>query len=115
MKVTVVGYLACDFQDKDGKQVQGVSLKVIKDSNKDGFVGKDIMKVWLPKSIVDSVGFVPDVGSDVELIYDFDGRNSILIGYKLIEPTEYTADNSLHVQGKEMNPIEKAFAAVNAE
>ena len=93
MKATVVGYLPCDFQDKEGKQVQGVSLKVIVDSSRKGFVGKDIMKVWMPKDMVEELG-VPAPGRDVELIYDFDGRNSYFIGYKLLE-----ADNTFSGEG----------------
>ena len=74
MKVTVVGYLACDFKDKNGKQVRGVSLKVTMDSRNENFVGKDVGKIWLPESLVHEMGYVPDVGSEVELLYETDGR-----------------------------------------
>lgn len=85
MKAHVVGYQTCDFKDKDGKQVQGVSLKCLVDSTSEALVGQDISKIWVPMKLLESVGFVPDVGSDVNLIYDYDGRKSVLVGYELIE------------------------------
>lgn len=85
MKAHVVGYQTCDFKDKDGKQVQGVSLKCLVDSTSETLVGQDISKIWIPMKLLESVGFVPDVGSDVNLVYDYDGRKSVLVGYELIE------------------------------
>lgn len=85
MKAHVVGYQTCDFKDKDGKQVQGVSLKCLVDSTSEALVGQDISKIWIPMNLLESVGFVPDVGSDVNLVYDYDGRKSVLVGYELIE------------------------------
>lgn len=84
MKAHVVGYLACDFKGKDGERVQGVSLKCLVKPTSEDFVGQDVTKFWLPASMIDSVGFVPDVGSDIDLLYDYDGRKSVLVGYKLI-------------------------------
>lgn len=84
MKAHVVGYQTCDFKDKDGKQVQGVSLKCLVDSTSENFVGQDISKIWLPFNLIEAVGFVPDVGSDVNLIYDYDGKKLVLTGYELV-------------------------------
>ncbi len=84
MKAHVVGYQTCDFKDKDGKQVQGVSLKCLVDSTSETFVGQDIAKIWVPLKLLESVGFVPDVGSDVNLIYDYDGKKPVLTGYELV-------------------------------
>lgn len=93
MKAHVVGYQTCDFKDKDGKQVQGVSLKCLVDSTSETFVGQDISKIWVPLKLLESVGFVPDVGSDINLIYDYDGRKSVLVGYELIESDKSDTDS----------------------
>lgn len=82
MKAHVVGFQSCDFKDREGKQVQGVSLKCVVDSTNVNLVGKDICKIWLSNKLVSAVGFVPEVDKDVNLIYDFDGRHSVLIGYE---------------------------------
>ena len=82
MKAHVVGFQSCDFKDREGKQVQGVSLKCVVDSTNVNLVGKDICKIWLSNILVSNVGFIPEVDKDVNLIYDFDGRHSVLIGYE---------------------------------
>ena len=88
MKAHVVGYQTCDFKDKDGKQVQGVSLKCLVDSTSETFVGQDIAKIWVPLKLLEFVGFVPDVGSDVNLIYDYDGKKPVLTGYELLTESD---------------------------
>lgn len=85
MIAKVVGYKVCDFEDKNGKKVNGVSLKCLVDSNDIDFVGKDIAKIWLPFDLVQNVGNIPDVDSDVDFQYDFDGRKAVLVGYKVIK------------------------------
>jgi hypothetical protein len=94
MKAHVVGYQTCDFKDRDGKQVQGVSLKCLVDSTtSETLVGQDIAKIWIPMKLLESVGFVPDVGSDVNLVYDYDGRKSVLVGYELIKSDKSDTDS----------------------
>ena len=91
MKVKVVGYKALDFaaREMDNKHVSGVSLKCVFDNLSDeDLVGQDITKIWLPSALVQKVGFVPDIGSDVELNYDFDGKRAVLSSYSLISDKE---------------------------
>lgn len=83
MKAQVVGYQSCDFKDDDGHRVQGISLKCLLHSSSESLVGCDVAKIWLSNEIVSKVGFVPDVGSIVNLEYDFDGRRAKLISYTL--------------------------------
>lgn len=85
MTVNVVGYKVCDFKDKEGKTVRGVSLKCLVESHDSEFVGMDILKVWLPEILVSNIGFIPEVGKQVDLKYDFDGRKAILSGYSYAE------------------------------
>lgn len=83
MKVHVVGYQSCDFKDNDGHRVQGVSLKCVMKSSSESLVGSDVAKIWLGNEIISKVGFVPDVGSCVNLEYDFDGRRAKLVSYSI--------------------------------
>ena len=85
MKVKVLGYLPCDFTEKStGERVQGVSLKVMFKSSNENLVGHDVNKVWLPKDLIDYVGFTPSVDDELDLIYDYDGRRSFLESYKKV-------------------------------
>lgn len=87
MQVKVVGFEKVDYFSKaKQKQVQGISLYVVRKPTKDSIVGEVATDIWLPLALVNGMGFVPEPGSDVELIYDFDGRYSSLVGYKLIRP-----------------------------
>lgn len=83
MKVHVVGYQTCDFKDDDGHRVQGISLKCVFNSHSETLVGFDVAKIWLSNDIVSKVGFVPDVDTYVDLIYDFDGRRAKLVSYSI--------------------------------
>lgn len=83
MKAHVVGFQSCDFKDREGKQVQGVSLKCVMKSSSVSLVGSDVAKIWLSNEIISKVGFVPDVGSYVNLEYDFDGRRAKLVSYSI--------------------------------
>lgn len=90
MKVKVVGYKVLEFSDeRTNKLISGVSLKCVFDNLADeDLIGQDITKIWLPSALVKKVGFVPDVGSDVELNYDFDGKRAVLSSYSLISDNE---------------------------
>lgn len=83
MKVHVVGYQSCDFKDDDGHRVQGVSLKCVLKSSSETLVGYDVAKIWLSNDIISKVGYVPDLDTYLDLIYDFDGRRAKLINYAL--------------------------------
>lgn len=87
MKVKVVGYEVVDYESKKTKkQVTGVSLYCLRNAKQNSnAVGEIGVKVWLPESLIKEVGFVPEVGSKVELIYEFDGRYSFLDSYQLVE------------------------------
>ena len=52
-------------------------------SSSESLVGCDVAKIWLSNDLVSKVGFVPDVGSIVDFVYDFDGRRAKLVGYTL--------------------------------
>lgn len=95
MKYKVVGYRPCDFLDDNGKPVKGVSLKCYGSPEDDSVVGEDIYKIWLPEELIKEVGFVPDVGTTVDLKYEVLSRNKIkLVGYALV-----TADNTFSGEG----------------
>lgn len=88
MKVEVLGYKVCDFPDDEGKPVKGISLKTAFEplQAEDDFFGRDIKKVWLSEAMLKANGgFIPDVGSMIELDYDYDGRRSIFTGYRAVE------------------------------
>ncbi len=89
MKAQVVGYQSCDFKDDDGRRVQGISLKCLLHSSSESLVGCDVAKIWLSNEIVSKVGFVPDVGSIVNLEYDFDGRRAKLVSYSISADDEF--------------------------
>lgn len=89
MKAKVVGYQSCDFKDDDGRRVQGISLKCLLHSSSESLVGCDVAKVWLSNDIVSKVGFVPDVGTFVNLEYDFDGRRAKLVSYSISADDEF--------------------------
>ncbi len=87
MKVEVLGYKICDFTDDDGNPVKGISLKTAFEplQSDDDFCGRDIKKVWIPEKMLKANnGFVPDVGSMVELDYDYDGRRAVFTGYHAV-------------------------------
>ncbi len=85
MIVNVVGYKVCDFKDREGKAVKGVSLKCLTEPTDTDFVGMDIMKVWLSENLVNNIGFVPEVGKQIDLHYDFDGHKAFLSSYSKVE------------------------------
>lgn len=89
MVVHVVGYQSCDFKDGDGHRVQGVSLKCVMKSSSESLVGSDVAKIWLSDQVISKVGFVPDVGSYVNLVYDFDGRRAKLVSYSSSADDEF--------------------------
>ena len=85
MKVHVVGRLSCDFVERaTGERVQGISLKVNFKSSNTKLEGLDVTKVWLPQDMVDFVGYAPQVGDELELKYEYDGRRSYLVEYEKI-------------------------------
>lgn len=84
MKLHVVGYEKLDYTNKKGRHVQGVSLKCLQAPRSEDFVGMDITDVFVSKDLIDSVGFIPAVNSDIETSYDYDGRFTVLSGYKLL-------------------------------
>lgn len=87
MIVQVTGRQKLDyFSRRRNKQVTGVSLHFVRKPtvSEQGFEGHVSGDVWLPQTLIDSVGFVPEVDSKLELIYDFDGRNNILSGYRKV-------------------------------
>lgn len=92
MQVKVVGFKKVDyFSQKKQAQVQGVSLYIIRKSQEESVQGMIAQDVWLSTRLVEAMGFVPKPGSDVELIYDYDGRFSSLVGYKLLTPAHNTS------------------------
>lgn len=88
MLVKVVGYQKLDyFSKKANTQKTGVSLHYLREPTmrEEGFKGLVTGDVWLPISLVERMGFIPDVGSKVNLQYEFDGRNTSLVGYELVK------------------------------
>lgn len=92
MQVKVVGFEKVDyFSKKQNRQVQGISLYCTRKGNKESITGDVAEACWLPLQLVQSVGFIPQPGSDVELIYDYDGRYSSLASYKLLDASNNSA------------------------
>lgn len=95
MHVKVVGFEKVDyFSQKKQAQIQGVSLYIIRKPQKESVQGMIAQDIWLSSRLVEAMGFVPKPGSDIELTYDYDGRFSSLVGYKLLE-----ADNTFSGEG----------------
>lgn len=69
----LIGFRNADFVSKDGRTVCGVSLFVSSPIAANGS-GEAAMKVFVTQRLMDSVGYQPCVGDDVEFLYNRFGK-----------------------------------------
>lgn len=67
----VVGFKKVDFTDKDGKQIKGYSLHLVRPFDDDYASGTEVRKEFISSQYV---SYVPAVGDHVKLIYNRYGK-----------------------------------------
>lgn len=65
----VVGFRNADFVGKDGRSVSGVSVFVSRPITQGGG-GEAVEKVFLNRRLLDEFNYRPEVGDEIELLYD---------------------------------------------
>lgn len=69
----VIGFRNVDFTGQDGRPVRGLSLYLSQPITKNG-CGEAAEKVFLAERIVNSMAAVPELGEEVEPVYNKFGK-----------------------------------------
>lgn len=72
MRVIIIGYRNYSFTSDDGRQVEGTTLYVAKESR--GITGREPVKTGVSKYLADKCGFYPEVGAEIEIEYNEKGK-----------------------------------------